>query len=86
MLSLDSGKRLAHRVKARHSEIGNGYMSEIINLRRARKERQRRERDAEAAANRRRFGRTKEQKVLDRDDRQREHRAVDEKRLDPKDD
>lgn len=86
MLSLDSSKRLAHRVNARHTEIGNGYMSEIVNLRRARKERQRRERDAEADANRRRFGRTKEQKALDRGDRQRERQAVDEKRLDPKDD
>ena len=86
MLSLDSPERLAHRVKARHSEFGNGYMSEIINLRRARKERQRRERDAEADANRRLFGRTKEQKALDRDERRRERQTVDEKRLDPKKD
>ena len=73
-------------MKARHSEIGNGYMSEIINLRRARKERQRREHDAKADANRRLFGRTKEQKALDLDERRRERQMLDDKRLDPEKD
>ena len=86
MLSLDSPERLAHRMKARHSEIGNGYMSEIINLRRARKERQRRDHDAKADANRRLFGRTKKQKALDLDERRRERQMLDDKRLDPEKD
>lgn len=61
-------------------------MSEIINLRRARKDRQKRERDAEAEANRLRFGRTKAQRTLDRNNKRRAERAVEERRLEPKDD
>ena len=37
-------------------------MAEIVNLRRARKDKARRERESEADANRRRFGRTKAEK------------------------
>jgi hypothetical protein len=60
-------------------------MSEIINLRRARKERQKREREAESRANRLRFGRSKAQKALEQDDERRAQRAVEEKRLEPND-
>lgn len=57
-------------------------MAEIINLKRARKEKARRERDGEAAANRRRFGRTKAEKTAERDAEDRASRRLDEKRLD----
>lgn len=57
-------------------------MGEIVNLRRARKEKERRERDSEAAANRRRFGRTKAEKNIDRDAAERASRSHDSKRLD----
>lgn len=53
-------------------------MAEIVNLRRARKDKARRERDAEAAANRAAHGRTGAEKRTSRleDDRaQREHAA-----------
>ena len=40
-------------------------MADVINLRRARKDKARREREHEAAANRLRFGRTKAQKSAD---------------------
>ncbi len=56
-------------------------MGEIVNLRRARKEKERREREGEAAANRRRFGRTKAEKNLDRDAAERANRSHDSKRL-----
>ena len=42
-------------------------MADIVNLRRARKDKTRRERESEAAANRRRFGRTKADKAADKD-------------------
>ncbi len=58
-------------------------MGEIVNLRRARKEKERRDRDSEAAANRRRFGRTKAEKNLDRDAVERASRSHDSKRLEP---
>ncbi|HTR85786.1 MAG TPA: DUF4169 family protein [Reyranella sp.] len=58
-------------------------MAEIINLRQARKEKARRERDTEAQANRLRFGRTKAEKVADKDNKRRERRSLDEKELDP---
>ncbi len=57
-------------------------MAEIVNLRRARKDKVRRERAAEADANRRRFGRTKAEKVSDDDAKRRADRAIDSKRLD----
>ena len=49
---------LAHRLPARHREIEDCYMADFINLRRARKDKARREHEREAAANRLRFGRT----------------------------
>ena len=57
-------------------------MTEIVNLQRVRKERTRREREAHADANRRRFGRTKAEKVSDRDTASRTTRMLDGKRLD----
>ena len=57
-------------------------MSEPINLRRVRKEKERREREADAAVNRRLFGRTKAQKASDRLAKERGRTAVDDKRLD----
>jgi hypothetical protein len=57
-------------------------MAEIINLRRARKEKQRRDKESEADANRRRFGRTKTQKAADEDAAARCERTLDGKRLD----
>ena len=58
-------------------------MAEIVNLRRARKDKERRARDAEADANRRRFGRTKAEKALDRDEQGRARREIDGKKLEP---
>jgi hypothetical protein len=57
-------------------------MAEIVNLRRARKDRAKAEREAEAAANRRRFGRTKAEKVADKDADKRAGKALDDKKLD----
>lgn len=56
-------------------------MAEIVNLQRARKDRARREREAEADANRRRFGRTKAEKVAEREAEARTTRTHDGKRL-----
>jgi hypothetical protein len=56
-------------------------MAEIINLRRARKEKARDERKNEADTNRLRFGRTRAQKAADRDEEARRHRTLDGKRL-----
>ena len=58
-------------------------MVEIVNLRRVRKDRERRARESEADANRRRFGRTKTEKALDRDERARAAREIDGKKLGP---
>ena len=58
-------------------------MAEIVNLRRARKDKARRERESTAAANRLRFGRTKAQKAADRDAEARADRTLDGKRLRP---
>ena len=58
-------------------------MADVINLRRARKDKARREHEREAAANRRRFGRTKAQKSADQDTATRGRRALDDKRLEP---
>ena len=58
-------------------------MAEIINLKRMRKEKERRDRDSEAAANRRRFGRTKAQKAADEADADRKRRLLDGKQIEP---
>ena len=58
-------------------------MAEIVNLRRARKDKAKRERATEADANRRRFGRTRAEKDADRDAAERTMRALDGKRLEP---
>ncbi len=58
-------------------------MADIVNLRRARKEKARREREQAAGANRLRFGRTKAQKVADRDAEARASRGLEGKRLEP---
>ena len=57
-------------------------MSEIVNLKRVRKDKARAERDREAEANRLRFGRTKAQKKADQQAKDRQGRAVDDKKLD----
>jgi hypothetical protein len=57
-------------------------MADIVNLRRLRKDKARRERESEAEANRRRFGRTKAQKAADKDAEARTRRALDDKLLD----
>ena len=58
-------------------------MADVINLRRARRDKARREHEHEAAANRLRFGRTKVQKNADQDAKSRSRRALDDKRLEP---
>ena len=57
-------------------------MAEIVNLKRIRKDKARREREREAEANRQRFGRTKVQKTADKDAVQRERREHADKKLD----
>ena len=57
-------------------------MAEIVNLRRARKDKARQQRESEAAANRRRFGRTKAEKAADKDAQDRSQREVDGKKID----
>ena len=57
-------------------------MAEIVNLRQARKEKQRLAREAEADANRRRFGRTRAEKEYEREENARAGREIDGKRLD----
>lgn len=56
-------------------------MVEIVNLRRARKDKAKRDRAAEADANRRRFGRTRAEKDADKDTAERAARLIDGKRL-----
>ena len=56
-------------------------MAEIVNLKRVRKDKARAERQREADTNRLRFGRTKAQKKADQQAKQREGRAVDDKKL-----
>ena len=56
-------------------------MADIVNLRRARKDKARRERESDAAASRRRFGRTKAQKAADKDAAARGRRDLDGKLL-----
>jgi Domain of unknown function (DUF4169) len=57
-------------------------MAEVVNLRRARKDKALRDRENEAEANRRRFGRTKAQKAADKDAEARSRRVLDDKVLD----
>ena len=57
-------------------------MVEIVNLRRARKDKARQQRESEADANRRRFGRTKAEKATDKDASERARREVDSKKID----
>ncbi|MEK7687991.1 MAG: DUF4169 family protein [Pseudomonadota bacterium] len=61
-------------------------MAEIVNLGRARKAKARRERESEADANRRRFGRTKAEKMADRDAETRAGQSLEGKRLEPEKD
>jgi hypothetical protein len=56
-------------------------VAEIVNLKRLRKDKARREHERTAEANRLRFGRTKAQKLADKDARQRERRGLDDKKL-----
>ena len=56
-------------------------MAEIVNLKRVRKDKARREHDRDAEAKRLRFGRTKAQKAADKDAKEREQRAMDERKL-----
>jgi hypothetical protein len=56
-------------------------MADIVNLKRVRKDKARRERDRETEANRLRFGRTKMQKAADKDTKDRERRATEDKKL-----
>ena len=57
-------------------------MAEIVNLRRARKDKARRDREVEADANRRRSGRTKSQKAADKQAEDRTRRTLDGKLID----
>jgi uncharacterized protein DUF4169 len=57
-------------------------MAEIVNLRRARKDKARQQRESEADANRRRFGRTKAEKANDKDAQERNRRDIDGKKID----
>ena len=57
-------------------------MAEIVNLRRARKDKARQQRESEAGANRRRLGRTKAEKAADKDTQERAQRDIDGKKID----
>ena len=57
-------------------------MAEIVNLRRARKDKARQQRESEADANRRRFGRTKAEKAADKGAQERTRRDIDSKKID----
>jgi hypothetical protein len=56
-------------------------VAEIVNLRKVRKDKARAEQEREAESNRLRFGRTKARKKADQQAKQREGRAVDDKKL-----
>lgn len=58
-------------------------MAEVINLRQARKARDRQVAQAQAAANRARFGRTKAEKAADHAREEQARRHLDAHRLDP---
>jgi hypothetical protein len=60
-------------------------MADVINLRRARKEKTRRDRNNEAQANRLLFGRTKAEKATDKAEANRRE-SVEQSRLEPKKD
>ena len=57
----------------------------VINLRRARKQKARSEKEALAEENRVKFGRTKQEKARDLDEKSRAIRLLDQKKLDPED-
>jgi hypothetical protein len=57
-------------------------MAEIVNLRRVRKDKARQQRESEADANRRRFGRTKAEKAADKNAQDRARRDIDSKKID----
>jgi hypothetical protein len=61
-------------------------MADVINLRRARKEKARSERNNEAQTNRLRFGRTKGQKAADEAEAARRDSAADQHKLTPEKD
>ena len=85
---MPDAKTLAHRPPARHRHLGMSTptktMADIVNLKRARKDKALRERENEAEANRRHFGRTKAQKAADKDAVARAQRTLDDRRLDRK--
>ena len=58
-------------------------MADIVNLKRARKDKARLEHEREAAENRQRFGRTKAQKTADQHAAARSRQSLDDKRLVP---
>jgi hypothetical protein len=60
--------------------------ADIVNLRRARKARERTRRESDAAANRRAFGRTKAEKLQEATERERAARTIDGHRREPKED
>jgi hypothetical protein len=57
-------------------------MADIVNLKRARKDKARAERENQAAANRRRFGRTRLEKAVDVQTTEHEAKSLKGKRLD----
>ena len=77
---------LAHRPTTQHRHLGMSRatknMADIVNLKRARKDKALRERQSDAAANRRRFGRTKAEKAADKDAKARARRELAGKVLD----
>ena len=58
-------------------------MAEVVNLRRARKDKARTAREEEAAARRRRFGRTKAEKTAEETERARKTRLLEGHRREP---
>ena len=66
----------------RYAGAGIGSMAEIVNLRRARKGKARVEKDARAADNRVRFGRTKAEKREAAAEREQVERKLDGKKID----
>ena len=83
---MPDAKTLAHRPPARHRDspmsTPRKITADAVNLKRARKDKARRERENEAEANRRRFGRTKAEKAADKDAEARSRRTLDDKVLD----
>jgi hypothetical protein len=58
-------------------ECGRTGMADIVNLNQVRKAKARRRKEAEASANRAKFGRTKAERLREEDERTREERAQD---------